>query len=62
MATREQATMSANDKRMKRNDAAFSDWSPGKPAPRIEQLKHLPRGKAAQQQWRPSKRSKSSGR
>lgn len=69
MATREEATLSANSNRMKRNhDRMASDdaYNKGKKIPqirfsRLEQIKELPRGKAAQETWRPSKR-KASGR
>jgi hypothetical protein len=70
MATRLDATFEANSKRMNRNSTRMSSdtaYNKGKPATearftRLEQLKRLPRGKAASETWRPSKRSKDSGR
>ena len=69
MATREMATLDANEKRMKRNSSRMKSddaYNKGKTATqsrfsKLELLKPLPRGKAAQETWRPSKR-KASGR
>ena len=71
MATRQDATFSANDKRMNRNssrmaaDTAFNKGKSDTQArfTRLETLKKIPRGKAAQETWRPpAKKARSSGR
>jgi len=62
MATREQATLDANSKRMARNETEMRKPISQQTRP-LELLKELPRGKAANETWRPSKtRSKASGR
>ena len=65
MATREQATLSANEKRMNRNSAEMAKPLEKQRPEKFEMLKRIPRGKAAQETWRPparSKKARSSGR
>jgi hypothetical protein len=61
MATRLEATLSADEKRMRRNSekiASDDAFNKGKAATkarfsRLEELKPLPRGKAANEKWEP---------
>lgn len=56
--TREQATMSANGRRMNRNETRMASGKGD-----LEFLKKIPRGKAANETWRPAKKKgRSSGR
>ncbi len=62
MATREAATLSANSKRMGRNSAEMAKPLSQQRPEKMEMLKKIPRGKAAQETWRPAKKARSSGR